>query len=1562
MSAISQISIYKPDGTLAVTTTIADSSQRVRNLMAENYIQIDFVSPTYIDIPIGSSISYGGYRFVKARRQMPTYNGAWQYSEQFDDADGFLRARRIKYYGQDFQEMSFALTATLGDFADLIVKDVNKEREGARIQQNWVTGAIDATLATTLKTISFSGDTLFDACTAIAQAFETEWYISKYYVPEGAGHEVIELNFQKRDSGSDIPFEAGTGKILNAMNPQRGEDADYGTRFYVFGGTRNLTEDYKEVPAGSSVPNLYENRLHLPNNQAYIDARNGQIVNNLAHNEVLEQYVTFDDIYPKNRDTITGVDSQIVVDDQSNQYRQYTIQADDCPFAGKGDILDTLGIKFETGELAGQEFEAQLESEELPWNKRLIIVAQNLGTDGQVLYVPNEQLKPSVGDVFVLTGVKLPSSKVADAEDELLDKAEEYAKQHSTDTDVYECISNNVYCYEHPLTQGYGIGTRVKLVNTSIFGANGRSSRIQGVVFALTKPYEITWQVGDNTKYSRFGNVSTTLAEVVYSQRIGVKDNSLLNLIGSEDYQSPSDNNIYTALAAYNHIYKKHDHKGRLIRPAVFCVPTLSPAQVGFSLDDGEVAMYVGSLGSYSETPSGGGGGGSATIYDLIYQKNGTTISTINLGTAQGTINVTISRSDVEDTTHKLATTDQITNWSTAYTRTSVQQGSGLTTDSSGHLELEWQEVATELLGDLGTAAYKDYTTSVTSGSSALITSGAVYTAVNAKYTKPSTGIPKTDLASAVQTTLSNADTAYGWGNHASAGYLTSVAFSDLTSHPTTLSGYGITDAASSSDLADYLGKLANPTASTDANDCAFGILSNVGVASTNFPTSYGVLLAYHGTSNYYKAQIYTTAEGNIYTRIASAVSTWSSWKKLAFSDDLSGYLPLTAGSGNPLTGNLYINTTEPSIYGKVGDNYTRLFGFSASGNMNIFPDSRTLEKDLYISGRVINYSVSTGTDYNISHSNSGFFPYTTNKLDLGTAYRYWRTGYITTLNSTTINATTLKGNLAWSYITSKPTTIAGYGITDAIKTLSYLMPTNPFGGSGRGLQINSLNNGFYGMNKRPNMSVTLTGFNTTNSNALFDANYENHINIAAGGTGVILMECSDNYFTVYAYGYLYVSFYNTAAPSSVSIRAYGTKGGVVGWYDYNTAEEIFDNPSNHCFRAYNGNIYYVKKWEITIVAQSDVDCWVTQVEHQWTRGSQDMMSAVTKFAIKQDLYGDVEAPKFIVRGGTSSQFLKADGSLDSNTYALSSALGSYVPTSRKVNNKALSADITLSLDDVADGSTRKLANYLPLAGGEMTGNITVSAANSKSIGNATNDWQNVYARNFISNDALNLKTTAAKTLTILSAGGVTIQSTANLNIQYKKTGDSSWSSALSANATNGGVGVGNTTYGLTFSGSALTYNIYGAINQRVRYTDTWINVLSTTITSSTAGYMTLGSGAHQTVINGSKTEFRVAGTGKWNINADGHFLPVTTNNVNIGSTSRYVAAGYFIDLNVYTSVIPVTTNTGSVGSSTKRWGSVYSQVVDCSTELIIPTSAPSSPQSGKVYLYSNPTGNYYQS
>lgn len=56
---------------------------------------------------------------------------------------------------------------------------------------------------------------------------------------------------------------------------------------------------------------------------------------------------------------------------------------------------------------------------------------------------------------------------------------------------------------------------------------------------------------------------------------------------------------------------------------------------------------------------------------------------------------------------------------------------------------------------------------------------------------------------------------------------------------------------------------------------------------------------------------------------------------------------------------------------------------------------------------------------------------------------------------------------------------------------------------------------------------------------------------------------------------------------------------------------------------------------------------------------------------------GALKAGSFVKRGGTSSQFLKADGSTDSSTYATTAALG----------------------------------NYLPLAGGTMTGNLALGNA-----------------------------------------------------------------------------------------------------------------------------------------------------------------------------------------------------------------------------------------------------------
>jgi hypothetical protein len=86
-----------------------------------------------------------------------------------------------------------------------------------------------------------------------------------------------------------------------------------------------------------------------------------------------------------------------------------------------------------------------------------------------------------------------------------------------------------------------------------------------------------------------------------------------------------------------------------------------------------------------------------------------------------------------------------------------------------------------------------------------------------------------------------------------------------------------------------------------------------------------------------------------------------------------------------------------------------------------------------------------------------------------------------------------------------------------------------------------------------------------------------------------------------------------------------------------------------------------------------------------------------------------VTASSFIKSGGTSTQFLKADGSIDSNTYATTSALAGYLPLTGgtitgdlTVNNKVYVGTHGCYFEEVLIGSTYELRVV------DSAGNMTV--------------------------------------------------------------------------------------------------------------------------------------------------------------------------------------------------------------------------------------------------------------
>lgn len=198
-------------------------------------------------------------------------------------------------------------------------------------------------------------------------------------------------------------------------------------------------------------------------------------------------------------------------------------------------------------------------------------------------------------------------------------------------------------------------------------------------------------------------------------------------------------------------------------------------------------------------------------------------------------------------------------------------------------------------------------------------------------------------------------------------------------------------------------------------------------------------------------------------------------------------------------------------------------------------------------------------------------------------------------------------------------------------------------------------------------------------------------------------------------------------------------------------------------------------------------------------------------FTIKDNGY--VTANKFITSGGTSSQFVKGDGSLDSNTYATKTSLNS----------------------------------YLPLTGGTVTGLITLGADNyAKTIKWANTDFDFATAMAFMGGKGdWVLRTTYVKDV---DGNVLENKETADLRFNRNTLKIGSHFALTSGNYTNY---INETNFpGLKKTGTVTSITVTGA------------NGLSGTGTITTTGTITLSnSGVRSVSIVGDKLRINTNGT-----------------------------------------------------------------------------------------------------
>lgn len=535
-----QMIIYSPTGTEILDAPVTKEAIIKYVLMGDYYIELPFnlLEPT--TFARGSYITYKGRKFEIMSTVRPEFDnktGGYKYTLKFEAQQNHMKRFVCFWLGGDNPEAVFHNTTDLESFAALIVANMNKQLGG----ENWQVGTITVDNPKATKLVSFNGDKCWDILNTIAETFETEWWTEE-------NGDLVSLCFGKLDFGS--PEEFRQGNVVKNIPAKKGDDSSYGTRFYVFGSTRNLTSDYGQAPQGGETNHVSEIRLRLPDGQRYIDAIPG-----LSGSDIVEQVVFFDDIYPKNTETVTSIETVDRKSIEGQTDKAYVMYCKDTPFRPSDMIKgETLGATFTSGSLMGRDFELSINYKPETWkpedgfDKKFEIIAQVESSGESQLIIPNESLHPEPGDTFVITGVKLPKERIEEAEKELLKAGESYAAKHSSDTDVYDCETNPVYCQENK--KNYDAGQAVRLVDPR-FGESGRLSRIQGYEKKLYNEYIATYTVGDNTAYSRIGNIESEVKANLYAQRIGVTESGAsIYLITRYDSTAAADYNAYSAKRA----------------------------------------------------------------------------------------------------------------------------------------------------------------------------------------------------------------------------------------------------------------------------------------------------------------------------------------------------------------------------------------------------------------------------------------------------------------------------------------------------------------------------------------------------------------------------------------------------------------------------------------------------------------------------------------------------------------------------------------------------------------------------------------------------------------------------------------------------------------------------------------------------------------------------------------------------------------------------------------------------------------------------------------------------
>lgn len=576
---IAEISIKTSTGKERATVVVGSGSVRRFALMGDDYVTLKFVVAEPLYIAIGDYIDTDFGRYVIVSDQKPNISkttGGYEYELKFEAPHCAWKNKiSMLVYKQNVgnvekryrKESSWNLTADIITQAEAAIID-NLDCLGMnyRVQLH----GVDEDTASKSVLVTYDNTSIYDALTLIADAFDVEWWIVGNIIYFG------KCQFGEETESVDLTLGDNVSDMGNAKS-----SADFATRFYVYGSDKNL-RNYRKTDRGESVAlGVVTDRLMLPKGTDYIDlykydtegnrvyitdsAYTADTNTEMPSEEVVENTIVFDDVYPKQDATITDVfvyRKAPIKDSEGNVVKKipiYWCKVDGFIFDRKY-LLEgkTIQMMFQSGLLSGMTFDVTFN----PANDAVKHPDGSVNKDAQrweLIYntdygreLPDETLKPSAGDkiVFINFDAKLVTEgdMVADAEKKLYTTAVDYIKKQATDNQTYDCT---IMCDVARDGFTLDVGQRVRLVNAAFF-RTPRKSRVIGWEIPLDIPYDNpVYTIGEAVSYSTIGTLSKSVEALTAQGQRRESESGGVYLIRSYDNVTPAtDLNAYSALRA----------------------------------------------------------------------------------------------------------------------------------------------------------------------------------------------------------------------------------------------------------------------------------------------------------------------------------------------------------------------------------------------------------------------------------------------------------------------------------------------------------------------------------------------------------------------------------------------------------------------------------------------------------------------------------------------------------------------------------------------------------------------------------------------------------------------------------------------------------------------------------------------------------------------------------------------------------------------------------------------------------------------------------------------------